>query len=166
MVQVGKGETQSSIEEKRRFKKDSRIGRASIVVVVLLFAQLLLGMWTNLFVSFPSKTPSVNPLDSVLVNGPYIVSAHIINGIVIGVLSILTIALSVIARNRRAVFLSCCGFVSILFAGESGIFFALGWYGNNFLSFSMSTGFVFALAIYFVLAAPFIARSLSESWSG
>lgn len=159
-MQVGKEDgTKDSIDSKHAFGKYRMIGRVSTFVLALLFIQLLLGMWSNLFVTFPSQAPSVNPLDSVLIDGPYIISAHIINGIFLGILSILVIVLSAVARNRRVIFLSCCGFISILFAGESGILFALGWYTNNYLSFSMTIGFALSLAIYFVLSATIAARN-------
>lgn len=153
-------------KDKRTFRKHLRIGRLSITILSLLFLELLLGMYANLFAAFPSQSPSVDPIDSVLVNGPYVVSAHIINGIALGILSIAAIVLSVFARNRRAIFLSCIGFISILFAGESGVSFALGWYTNNYFSYSMTVGFALSLAIYFVLSASYPFRSLSSSKSG
>lgn len=155
--------TKNSAERKHAFRKNSLVGRVSVFVLVLLFLQFLLGMLSNLFATFPLRTPSVNPLDTVLLNGPYVVSAHIINGIIVGILSILTIVLSAVARNRRLIFLSCCGFISILFAGESGILFALGWYTNNYLSFSMTIGFALSLAIYFLMSASFVARNWFSS---
>lgn len=159
-MQVGKDdEIKNPLDHKRSFVRYGTIRRVSIFVLALLFVQLLLGMWSDLFVTFPLQSPSVNPLDSVLINGPYIVSAHIINGIIIGIFSILGIVLSAVARDRRLIFLSCCGFISILFAGESGILFALGWYTDNYLSFSMTIGFALSLAIYFVLSASFAAKN-------
>lgn len=113
-------------KDNRAFRKNLRIARISIAILSLLFLQLLLGMGANLFAAFPSKSPSVNPLDSVLVNGPYIVSAHIMNGCALGILSIAAIVLSVFGRNRSAIFLSCVGLISIFVAGESGVLFALG----------------------------------------
>jgi hypothetical protein len=121
----------------------------SMAIITLLFVQFLLGMWTNLFVVFPEFSPSVNPLDQVFLQGPYILAAHIITGVALGILSISVFILSVLARNKRAIVLACAGLGSILLAGESGIEFVLGWYANDVLSFSMALGFVFSFVVYF-----------------
>jgi len=123
----------------------------SIGIIVLLISQYLLGMWTNLFVVFPSEVPSVNPLDSVFTNGPYLLLSHIVNGIGLGVMSICAVIISLISRNKRLVVLSISGFASILLAGESGIEFVLGWYNDNLYSFLMSLGFIASFAIFFAM---------------
>ncbi|MGI0090541.1 MAG: hypothetical protein ACREBS_02420 [Nitrososphaerales archaeon] len=113
----------------------------------MLFIQFFLGMWTNLFAAFPTKSPSVNPLDSVFANGPYVITAHTLTGLALGILSILVIILSSISRDRRAILLASAGFGSILLAGESGIEFVLGWYSNDLFSFLMALGFILSFSI-------------------
>lgn len=132
-------------------KLSGRIRELSMVILTLLFAQFLLGTWTNLFAAFPAPSPSVNPLDSVFTNGPYILAAHIITGLTLGILSISVLVLSALARNKVAIVLASAGLGSILLAGESGIEFVLGWYANNLLSFSMAVGFALSFAIYFLI---------------
>ena len=108
-------------------------------------------MGTNLFVDFPTKIASVNPLDSVFTNGPYLVLSHIVAGLLLGLLAISAVVLAALAKNRPLVLLSVCGLGTILFAGESGIEFVLGWYSEDLFSFLMSLGFILSFANYFVI---------------
>ena len=120
-------------------------------MICLLFLQYLLGMATNLFVNFPAKIASINPLDSVFTNGPYLVLGHIVTGLLLGLLAISQIVSAALAKNRPLVLLSVCGLGTILFAGESGIEFVLGWYSEDLFSFLMSLGFILSFATYFAL---------------
>ncbi len=140
----------STDQANHQFRHSKRIRELSVVILFVLFFQFLLGMWSNLFVTFPTQSSSVNPLDNVFVNGPYVLTAHIVTGLVLGILSIALLALSVIARKKRAIALALGGLGSILLAGESGIEFVLGWYSNNGFSFSMALGFALSFAIYFL----------------
>ena len=159
--QAGREESMSSTKTTESARGVARAGKIralrilSMSILALLFVQFLLGMWTNLFAAFPESSPSVNPLDQVFIQGPYVLAAHIITGIALGIVSISIIVLSALARNKRAVVLACAGLGSILLAGESGIEFVLGWYGNDALSFSMAFGFVLSFVIYFAALSLF-----------
>lgn len=129
-----------------------RVRNVSVIMLGLLLLQYLLGMASNLFVNFPTENPSVkNPLDSVFVNGTYLLLFHIAVGLALGIVSITLIVLSAIARKRSLILISSIGFVSVLLAGESGIEFVLGWYLNNLFSFLMSSGFILAFIAFFAL---------------
>ena len=108
-------------------------------------------MTTNLFVEFPTKTASINPLDSVFTNGPYVLLIHIFTGLALGLLSISALILSMLAKERRLVLLALGGLGAVLFAGESGIEFVLGWYSEDLFSFLMSLGFILSFIVYFSL---------------
>lgn len=123
----------------------------SIVIFILLLAQYLLGMISNLFVVFPVQSASINPLDSLFFSGPYVVLFHLLNGLALGLISIAAVVVSASTRNRRLVAIAFCGLGSILFAGESGIEFILGWYSDDLFSFLMSVGFVLSFLSYFAL---------------
>ncbi|MFI5421320.1 MAG: hypothetical protein ACHQ1H_10175 [Nitrososphaerales archaeon] len=127
------------------------VGNISIALLFLLILQYFLGMASNLFVNFPLQTASVNPLDSVFSNGPNLVLIHIVNGLALGLLSISAIIVSAIVRSRRLILISVSGLLAILFAGESGIEFVLGWYSDNLFSFLMSLGFILSFTAYFAL---------------
>ena len=130
------------------YRKIRLVRNFSLLIIVLLFAQFLLGMWTNLFVAFPQSS-SLNPLDLVFTNGPYILLVHIVNGLGLGILAVCVVVLSVIVKTRLLILLTSLGMLSILAAGESGILFVVGFYSDNSLSFSMAFGFISALMMYF-----------------
>jgi hypothetical protein len=139
-------------EEARDIHKRTRaIRNASIAMICLLFLQYLLGMSMSLFVAFPGQIASVNPLDSVFTDGPYLVLLHIIAGLTMGLLSIGALVLAARARSRRLILLALGGLGAILLAGESGIEFVLGWYSDNLFSFFMSFGFILSFIVYFLL---------------
>ncbi|MDA4111991.1 MAG: hypothetical protein OK439_05590 [Thaumarchaeota archaeon] len=123
----------------------------AISVLGLLLLQYILGTATNLFANFPTQTASINPLDNVFTNGPTLVLVHFVNGLALGLLSISAVVVSVIVKSKRLILITVCGFGTILFAGESGIEFVLGWYVNNLFSFLMSLGFILSFTAYFVL---------------
>lgn len=133
-------------------RKIRRIRNFSLVALGVLILQYLLGMLSNLFVNFPIATPSIkNPLDNTFTNGPYLVAIHVIVGIALGLLSITLVVLCTVSKKRSLILISIAGLGSILFAGESGIEFVLGWYLNNLLSFMMSVGFILAFLAFFLL---------------
>jgi hypothetical protein len=139
-------ETRDILHERTRV-----IRNASIAMICLSFLQYLLGMSANLFVAFPGQIASVNPLDGVFTNGPYLVLLHIVAGLVMGLLSIGTLVLAVRAKSRRLILLALGGLGAILLAGESGIEFVLGWYSDDLFSFLMSFGFILSFVVYFLL---------------
>lgn len=108
-------------------------------------------MTTNLFVNFPTQNPSVNPLDSIFTNGPYLLVFHVVDGLALGLLSMIGVVVSAMVKNKRILVIAIVGVGAILFAGESGIEFVLGWYSNNLFSFLMSLGFILSFSVYFVL---------------
>ncbi len=116
--------------------------------LILLLVQLLLGMWANLFVSFPSPAPSVNPFDQIFFGGPVLLAGHIVTGIALGTLSIVGLVSSLFTRSRALMAAEACALISVVVAGESGIEFVLGGYQDDILSYSMTVGFVLLLAVY------------------
>lgn len=116
--------------------------------IILLFLQILLGMWANLFASFPNPTNGVNPLDKIFTEGPALLTLHVLVGILLGILSIALLAVAVITRDRRLIALGAAALGSVLLAGESGIEFVLGWYQENLYSYTMTVGFVLLTAVY------------------
>lgn len=140
------------------------VRNTSIVIICLLVVQYLLGMISNLFVDFPTPLASVNPLDNLFTSGPYPVLIHLLNGLALGILSIIAIIVSVITRSRRLIILSSCGLGATLFAGEAGIEFVLGWYTVDVFSFLMSIGFILSFAAYFLLLWYSSQRASFPKW--
>ncbi len=116
----------------------------------MLFLQYLVGMTTNLFVDFPSRTASVNPLEGLFTIGPYVVLIHFVIGLALGLLSIGALIVSALTKSRRLAALTLGGSGAIVLAGESGIEFVLGWYSDDLFSFLMSLGFILAFTTYFL----------------
>ncbi len=116
--------------------------------IILLFLQILLGMWVNLFASFPNPTSGVNPIDLIFNEGPFPLTLHFFVGILLGVLSIALLAAAVVMKDRRFIVLGSAALGSVLLAGESGIEFVLGWYQENIYSYMMTVGFVLLVAVY------------------
>ena len=125
--------------------------------VVLLLAQILLGMWVNLYATFPSQTAGINPLDEVFTGGPAILVLHILVGLTLGILSIIGLAAALAIKDRRLVALEAAALLSVLLAGESGIEFVLGWYQEDLYSYTMTVGFVLLTAVYI-----WASRKMSE----
>lgn len=114
----------------------------------LLFVQLPLGMWVNLFAGFPDRTNGVNPVDLIFSRGPASLALHFAVGFALGVLALAGLVAAVASRDARLVALEAAALGFVLLAGESGIEFVLGWYSEDVYSFTMTLGFVFLLALY------------------
>ncbi len=84
--------------------------------------------------------------------------AHIMIGILIGIISAAILFVSIASRKWSPVILSVISSVSILAAGISGLEFMFGDFTNNSFSFSMSVFFVVSMISYsymiFALDAP------------
>jgi hypothetical protein len=130
-------------------KRSLRATRAVVnLSIVLLFFQLLLGMWANLFASFPSPVQSVNPIDQIFTGGPALLVLHVIVGLILGILSIVGIIGAAYTKNARLIALAACALLSVLAAGESGIEFVLGGYQEDVYSYTMTVGYAALLATY------------------
>jgi len=131
----------------------------AIISIILLFIQFLLGMWANLFASFPIPVPSVNPIDQIFTDGPTLLAIHVVVGILLGILSIAGLALAVHTKDRRLILLEVSALASILLAGESGIEFVLSGYQDDILSYTMAVGFILVFLVY---SATELARGRND----
>jgi len=93
------------------------------VIMVLLFIQFILGMYVNLYVSFP-------PLNSITNAGPHgfppnyiVVMLHMMLGFLILMVSFIMLLLSIKIRNSKLVLSSSVSFVFVIIAGISGFLF-------------------------------------------
>ena len=130
-------------------RRGLRTARFSVEAsIVLLFGQILLGMWVNLFAKFPSPTIGVNPLDQLFTGGPVLLVLHVLLGLTLGILSIAGLAAALAIKDKRLAALEVAALLSVLLAGESGIEFVLGWYQEDLYSYAMTVGFVLLTAVY------------------
>lgn len=122
---------------------DSGLTAMLVILFLFLVIQFLLGMYINLFVSIPPRSPLF-----MMGYGPYdgfpIVMAHMFLGILIGLLSIGILFLSLHSGDVKTLLSAIGLFLSVLLAGIDGLFFLFDGQ-NNINSYLMSTGFILAL---------------------
>lgn len=131
------------------------------VVLFLLFAQFLLGMWLNLFAAFPTAPSSASSMLGAMGSmmglgfsgGVPALMIHMMTGFLLLVLSVVVVALAAASSPRRSwvVALSGLGFVSVLAAGIAGLDFMVSSFQDNFYSYAMAISFVSAFSSYFLM---------------
>src|SRR5713101_3687819 len=136
--------------------------RAIVVVMLLaLFLQFLLGMWLNLFATFPQLTVSSgnmfggmmgSMMSFMLSGGMPILMIHMMTGFVMLALAVIVLAVSVTVysdKKMSGVLLGVGGLSSIIFAGISGLYFMYSGFSNDVYSYLMAVGFIVAFMAYF-----------------
>ncbi len=126
-------------------------------LLLLLGAQLLLGMVTNLWVVIPGTHPGAHAANYfvgllqgipwALVHGTLILQLHIAVGLVLWVFSTLLVIAALRGPHGGTVrTLTIMGWIGVTGAGFNGGSFLN--YGHNISSFLMSVGFVLAATCY------------------
>jgi hypothetical protein len=136
--------------------RSPRLRGLTVVILVLLAAQFLLGMAVNLFVTIPTKHPGANPpeyfsgvFQSVRwavtsSSSPLWLLLHASLGLVVLTLALLLSA--IIARKGGWIAVASIGFIGVLAAGFNGGSFLN--YNENFSSMLMAVGFILAMLMY------------------
>ena len=83
----------------------ARVRRASLVVIVLLLAEYGMGMYINLYVAVP-RADHGSSVGSAITNGPVILSAHAVIGLLLGLSVLAVLVLSIIARRPSVIVVS------------------------------------------------------------
>jgi hypothetical protein len=131
---------------------------ALVIVLVDLVIQFILGMYLNLFGIFPSQisisSGGMGGMMSTMMGGSgmptmSILMVHMLNGYLLGIISLVVLGLSAYSKSPRLVGLSIVGTAFILFAGISGLSFMFSMFSDNLLSFTMALGFIGAFVSYF-----------------
>ena len=128
----------------------------TILMLLLLAVQFLLGMVVNLFVQVPSVHPGVgasNYFQGVvqgvawaLVHAPLGLLVHVLEGLLLFLTSLILIGFAIASRRRAWIIVSVIGFIGIVAAGFNGASFMN--YGHDFSSLLMSIGFLLAAVAY------------------
>lgn len=136
-------------------------------MVVLLLAQFLLGIATNLYVTIPKDHPGTsggyfsgigNGLGWAIGSGPIPLAIHAALGSALVLVAITVMVLAVHSRARRWIVCGLIGLVAIIAAWFNGVsFINVGQHNIN--SMIMSAGFAAAIAsygaaLYLVAASP------------
>ena len=115
-----------------------------ILVGVLLFIQYWLGMVINLF----SNIPDTNPLNFFSYSGGIEVFAHITNGILIVIVSLIIVLYCIKLTNSLFSKISIVGTLFIISAIISGFIFILRGMDDSF-SIAMAMIFISVYSLYF-----------------
>lgn len=138
----------------------SRLRGLTVVILVLLAAQFLLGMAVNLFVTIPTNHPGANPpeyfsgvVQSVkwaitFSSSPLWLFLHALLGLVLVVLTLVLLIAAIVARKKSWIIVAILGFLFTLAAGFNGGSFLN--YNEDFSSMLMSVGFILAMLVYAV----------------
>ena len=144
-----------------------RLRTITVIILVLLAVQFLVGMLVNLFVQVPSVHPGANAPEYfsgvvqgvvwALIQGPLWLLIHAIVGLLLFLASLILIGFAIAARRRAWIIVSVVGFVGIVAAGFNGASFMN--YGHNFSSLLMSIGFLVAAVPYTIGLSLGVRRS-------
>jgi hypothetical protein len=115
-----------------------------IILIASLVVQYALGMYVNLYVSFPEGQVG-DQLWEFAWSQPAL-AAHIILAILIFIGGIVLCIRAARARNRVWIWSSFIAFLAVLAAGASGASFIPSQ--NDLFSYSMALGFIVAIASY------------------
>ena len=116
----------------------------------LLAVQFVLGMYVNLYVTLPSSVfGAYGMMQLMFLPGMGAIMAHMMTGMVLGVLALITFAVSVLSRNTLLLAATGGTFAAVLAAGIGGMEFLFSGQDNVF-SYGMSLGFMFAFTLAFL----------------
>ena len=134
----------------------SRLRIITVIILVLLAVQFLVGMLVNLYVKVPSVHPGANAPEYfsgvvqgvawALLHAPLWLLVHTIVGLLLFLASLILIGFAIAARRRAWIIVSVFGLVGIVAAGFNGASFMN--YGHDFSSLLMSIGFLLAAVPY------------------
>jgi heme A synthase len=127
-------------------ERRARLDRALNLILIVVAVQFVLGIWVNLYSTFPSGNDA--PSAALTSGHPWLV-AHV----AVGILLFLG-AIGIVAQAWRDPFRPMRGFalgglVAVLVAGFSGYAFVLSGYSNDAASFVMALGFVAIVTAYY-----------------
>jgi hypothetical protein len=123
------------------------------ILLGLLFFQFVLGMWANLFATFPA--PPSHPqqgfavAQQILNSGLPVVIIHAINGIIMLGISTLSAVRGRETRHKNIFAISLIGLLAVAVSVCSGYHFVYSGWVDNVYSYSMSLGFIVAFVSNF-----------------
>lgn len=127
------------------------------LILGLLVAQYLLGMWANLFANFPPppavETQGFAVAQQILHSGLPLVIVHAVNGLLMLGISGFLVYLGKRTGDKKLLVTSIAGMVSFVVAVYSGYHFVFSGWSDNVYSYAMSLGFLSALIAYTIGAS-------------
>jgi hypothetical protein len=120
-------------------------------VVILLSLQFVLGIWVNLFGTFP---PTDNLGTALSYPGDPVLTSHYALAVVLVILGIVVVVVAFRPGVRTSLrWIVILGLLSIVWASASGVEFVLSGFSNNADSFSMAVAFIVTTGFYGVAQA-------------
>lgn len=122
------------------------------IEILMLVIQFVIGMWMNLFATFPTSTyPSTMfGMMGAMFLMPELI-AHMMLGILILLISLVIFIMLMIEGDYVSSVLSAIAFISIAVAAIAGMEFVFSGFSNNVFSFMMALGFIFSVMAYFLI---------------
>jgi len=140
------------------------------VIMVLLFIQFIIGIFINLYVSFPPLNsishiaPAAFPSNYITVMFHMMpVMFHMMLGFLILIVSFIMLLLSIKIQNSKLVLSSGISFIFVIIAGVSGFLFLFNEY--NLYSLIMAVSFIIIVMseFYYLYTLKLITVSSSKN---
>ena len=148
--------TRENVTKTRGSQRPLRV--VTLIILLLLAAQFLIGMLVNLFVVVPASHPGTNAPEYfsgvvtgvlwILGHGTLWLWLHAIVGLALLLAALILLGLAIAARSRGWIISSVFGLLGIVLAGFNGASFLN--YGHDFSSLFMSMGFLMAAMAYMI----------------
>ncbi len=133
-----------------------RLVRLLRAAVVLLSLQFVLGIWVNLFGTFPS-TDSLGTALSY--TGDPVLTGHYVLAVVLVILGVVVVIVALRPGVRTSLrWMVILGLLSIIWACAAGVGFVLSGFSNNADSFSMAVAFIVTAGFYGAAQALVLPR--------
>ena len=137
------------------------------IALALLLVQFLLGMWLNLFGSFPTLSFNQSGFGGMMssmmgfmvAGGMSILMVHMMLGYALLIVSILVFAFAMGSEGQTPILLGALGLASVMVAGLGGLGFMFSGFQNDFFSYLMAVGFISAFTAYFALSFTGLGRT-------
>jgi hypothetical protein len=113
--------------------------QGSMAVLVLLVVEYGLGMYVNLYVALPRADHS-HSVERAVANGPAILSAHAVIGLLLGLGALGVLAQAAMARHRGAISASGGGLLAVAIAAAAGASFTSTGEPSDSMAMSVLTG--------------------------
>jgi heme A synthase len=128
-------------------QRRARLDRSLNGILALIGVQFFLGMWLNLFGSYPSGSGGLGT--ALTYTSDPILIAHIVVGVVLGIGALVLVVQAWADPMHSMRWFALGGLVGILFAAATGSGFVSSGYSSGVDSFLMAVGFAIALTAYY-----------------
>jgi hypothetical protein len=117
----------------------SRVRRASLVALVLVVAEYVLGMYVNLYVTIPAADHG-RDVGAAIANGPAVLSIHAVLGLLLGLGGLAVLWHAVRSRRPAVIAWSAAGLFALAMAAAAGAGFTSSGDRAGSLAMSVLTG--------------------------